>query len=316
MLAACFCRGDNILSALFYRALEEKFRGTREEIKSRLLIYLPFLQPLIKVYTSGQVLDIGCGRGEWLELLNEQGFDAKGVDLDGGMLEACRELGLQVEQIDALTYMRAQPASSFCVVSLFHVAEHLPFNILQQIVQEAKRILLPGGLLIIESPNPENIYVSTNRFYLDPTHQNPIPPELMAFLPEYYNYHRIKILRLQESVHLKDSHNLCLKDVLNGVSPDYAIVAQTQGQLIHIEAFDTSFQQNYGITFDALSERYQASLDQRLTDMEIKAQQAEDKANQAFYESQRLHFELLHIYTSKFWRITAPLRWLFEKLKF
>lgn len=293
----------------FYRAFEDKYRGSRELIKSRLLVYLPFTQPLIKAYPQGQALDLGCGRGEWLELLTEQGFNAKGVDLDDGMLRACRERGLQVETADAASYMQALPAESLCLVSAFHIAEHLSFDVLQQLVAEAKRVLVPGGLLIIETPNPENIAVGTNSFYLDPTHDRPIPPELLSFLVEYYGYQRSKVLRLQESAQLHTEPSLRLIHVLNGVSPDYALVAQTRGLPQLIDPLTPAFEQSYGLTLHALAERYQQTLDQRLTLIEAEAQQAQAIARKAQATADLQTSQLNEIYSSPSWRLTSPIRW-------
>jgi len=327
----------------FYRAFEEKYRGSRELIKSRLQDYIPFVLPVFKAFPQGLALDVGCGRGEWLELLSEHGLNAKGVDLDEGMLQACRVRGLQVETADALVYMQAQPDASLCIVSGFHIAEHLPFDVLQQLVQEAKRVLVPGGLLILETPNPENISVGTNSFYLDPTHERPIPAELLSFLPEHYGYARFKVLRLQEDLYLRDEPNPCLMNVLNGVSPDYAVVAQTQGVPMLMEALLPAFEQSFGLTLLTLAERYQASLDTRLAFVEAKAEQAAAKAEQIAAKAEQiaakmeqaltraeqaeltvikaneatnqLGLELEKVYRSKSWQITAPLRWLLHQFR-
>src|SRR5215207_8650560 len=178
----------------FYRAFEDQYRGSRELIKSRLEVYLPFLTALKDVFGRYKALDVGCGRGEWLELLTELGIDAHGIDLDDNMLEACRELGLSVETGEAVSYIKSLPSKSLALVSGFHFAEHIPFTDLQIFVQEALRVLRPAGLLILETPNPENIIVGASDFYLDPTHNHPIPPKLLAFLPEYYGFYRTKIL--------------------------------------------------------------------------------------------------------------------------
>ena len=103
----------------FYRALEDKFRGSRELIKSRLQFYLPFVQPLLNFYPSAKAIDLGCGRGEWLEVLADNGFDAEGVDLDDDMLAACRECGLNVQTNDALAFLRGMPDQSRVIVSGF-----------------------------------------------------------------------------------------------------------------------------------------------------------------------------------------------------
>ena len=209
----------------FYRAFEDKFRGSRELIKSRLEIYLPFVLPLKEIYDECNVLDIGCGRGEWLELMTENGFNATGVDIDDGMLAACKELGLNAINKDALLALKESPDESQVVVSGFHIAEHLPFDRLLRIIKEAKRVLKPGGLLILETPNPANISVGTNNFYLDPTHNRPIPLELLSFLTEFYGYRRTKALGLQHPKEFNDSTTISLQDIYKNSSPDSSVIA-------------------------------------------------------------------------------------------
>lgn len=253
------------MTDFFYRAFEEKYRGSRELIKARLQVYLPFIQPLLSAYPTGQTLDLGCGRGEWLELLVAQGFDAQGVDLDEGMLQACRDRGMRVHKADVLDYIRTIKGESQCVISGFHIAEHLPFNVLQELVVQAERVLVPGGLLILETPNPENISVGTNSFYLDPTHQRPIPPELLSFLPDHYGFERSKVIRLQEEPNLHHTNNLELLNVLNGVSPDYAVVAQKKGSEKLLQSTDCAFGKEYGLTLGNLATRYQQLLTMKLS---------------------------------------------------
>lgn len=310
------------MSDSFYRAFEEKYRGSRELIKTRLQVYLPFVQPLLKAYPAGKTLDVGCGRGEWLELMGEQGFDVVGVDLDDGMLQACRERNLKVETADAVVYMEGLSESSLCVVSGFHIAEHLPFGVLQQLVQQALRVLVPGGLLILETPNPENIVVGTSSFYLDPTHQRPIPPELLSFLPEHYGFARFRLMRLQESAHLHGDAQVGLLDVLNGVSPDYAVVAQKQGEPLLMEALTPAYDQSHGLTLHDLAQRHEQAIDKRLMVVEAKVQQAQEQAMQAEAKAQQaqatsaVHVAQLHaVYASTSWRLTSPLRWVFGQIK-
>ena len=106
----------------FYRAFEDKYRNTRV-VKSLLAFYSTFTQPLKKAFGCPKVLDLGCGRGEWLQLLREEGLQAKGVDADEGMLRACRESGLEVEQFDIAHYLSTQADESLEMVTSFHVAE-------------------------------------------------------------------------------------------------------------------------------------------------------------------------------------------------
>jgi SAM-dependent methyltransferase len=265
----------------FYRAFEEKYRGSRELILSRLAIYRPFISPLKMINSAAPAIDLGCGRGEWLELLQNEGFSPLGIDQDEGMLQGCREHGLSAKQGDAVAYLTTLPNESQTIVSAFHVVEHISFDQLRAVVSEALRVLKPGGLLIMETPNPENIVVATRNFYLDPTHQRPIPPQLLSFLPEYYGFARTKILRLQESKDLAINESPALDDVLAGASPDYAVIAQKAAHNEAFSLFDQAFNQEYGLTLDTLAKRYDASIEARATQAEARATQAEARATQA-----------------------------------
>ncbi|MFA5216696.1 class I SAM-dependent methyltransferase [Sulfuricurvum sp.] len=285
----------------FYRAFEDKHRGGRELIKSRLEIYLPFIMALKQSDKDLKTLDLGCGRGEWLELLSEQGFDPYGVDLDEGMLHACTQLRLNVEKKDALSALAALPDESRAIISGFHIVEHLPFEVLQRVIQEALRVLKPGGILILETPNPENIVVATSGFYLDPTHVKPIPQELLAFMVEHYGFHRAKILRLQETRELRASSEPNLLDVMFGVSPDYAIVAQKGASEEILSRFDAPFSEEYGLGLEELISRY----DQRIAGALSHALEEARQARILSQDTQRGLESLLH---SRSWRWTAPLR--------
>ena len=243
------------MSDQFYRAFEEKFRGPRGLIQQRLEVYLPFVQPVCAAYPEALVLDLGCGRGEWLELLQKNSIAAMGVDLDTGMLEACQQINLKVQCQDALESLKQLQDGSASVVSAFHLVEHLPFDRVKDLVAECHRVLKPGGLLIMETPNPENFMVATHNFYLDPTHLRPIPPDLLAFVPEYFGYESVKILRLQETAGVKTHPNLSMLDVLTGASPDYAVVAQKAGHTALKQSLQALFDQAFGISGYALLER-------------------------------------------------------------
>jgi SAM-dependent methyltransferase/peptidoglycan hydrolase CwlO-like protein len=245
----------------FYIRLEDKFRGSRELIKERLKIYLPIINPLKAVFSNNLLVDLGCGRGEWLELVNENGWQSLGIDTNNSMVDYCKGLGLDAIKGDASAYLRTLKSETISVVSGFQIAEHLPFELLLEIISEAYRVLLPGGFLILETPNPENIVVGSTNFYLDPTHIHPIPAELLSFLPEYLGFHRIQILRLQESPELISSKTTDLLNVLRGVSQDYAIVAQKNAQPEILALFDNEFGKESGITLETLAQRYDSQVE-------------------------------------------------------
>lgn len=255
------------MSDNFYRAFEDRYRGSRELIKSRLAAYAPFYAPLAARYPGARVLDLGCGRGEWLELLGEQGFAPFGVDLDDGMLAACRERGLQVELTDALSALRATPDASVAMVSAFHLVEHIPFGMVQDLIGEARRALLPGGLLVMETPNPENLVVGASSFYMDPSHLRPIPPPLLDFVVGFAGFARQKVLRLQEAQHLHEDRPIGLIDVLDGVSPDYAVVGQKQAPDQVLAPFAAAFAASYGISLSDLALRFEQQDNARRTEL-------------------------------------------------
>lgn len=249
----------------FYKAFEDQFRGSRELIKERLKAYSPFIEPLSKLYPQSGAIDLGCGRGEWLELLKEYQFDALGIDLDEAMLADCKALSLHVEMGNALDKLAKQPDESLALISGFHIAEHLNNNDLQFLIKESFRALKPGGLLILETPNTENITVATINFYFDPSHVRPIPAKLLQFLTQYSGFTRSKILGLQESAAIRDTPNPpTLFQVLNEASPDYAIVAQKNGPTEIMALFNPAFDRAFGLSLDGLAARYDAGIQQQL----------------------------------------------------
>ncbi len=310
------------MTSNFYRAFEDQYRGSRALIKDRLSIYLPFITPLAAQHPNQAALDLGCGRGEWLELLQEHHIKAQGVDLDDGMLAACRELGLNVQNANALTHLKTLPNQSLIAVTGFHLAEHLPFEALQELIAQARRVLLPAGLLILETPNPENLVVGTANFYIDPTHQRPLPAQLLSFLIEQQGFTRLKHLRLQENPHLRGSTPVSLFDVLAHASPDYAIVAQIAPSATHPDPLEAAFATDHGLSLHSLANRYDAQLQSTLQDCQAATQQAQQsqvwftqqaEKNQA--QADQLARELKALHATILWRLTNPLRWFSEKLR-
>ncbi len=280
----------------FYQAFEAQHRGSRDLIKERLTVYLPFVKQLQTLYPQGKALDLGCGRGEWLELLTFLNIQAHGIDLNDDMLHFCRELGLSVTTGEIIANLKTLPNNSHMLVSGFHIAEHLTFDTLQTLIREALRILKPAGLLILETPNPENLVVGTANFYIDPTHQRPLPQPLLAFLPEFHGFCRTKLLRLQESPTVAENQAPTLFDVLNGASPDYAIIAQKKAKPAWLTSFDGLFAQEFGISMETLAIRYENNIRHNFTlalqYTEQRLQATEAQLAQQRAENQQLTDEL------------------------
>jgi len=178
----------------FYLDLEKQFRGTRAELQRRLQPYLDFLQT--RTIPAGTFVDLGCGRGEWLELLARHHIDAEGVDLNPINGAACRQAGLKVVTDFAENYLQRQPANSLAGISAFQLVEHLEFTSLQKLIELSLGALKPGGVLILETPNPENLQVAGHTFWIDPTHQRPLPPALLEFMVRRQGFEQTSILRL------------------------------------------------------------------------------------------------------------------------
>lgn len=167
-----------------YLRFEDLFRESRKIVRERIQVYLPYLEPLERNGAAAGILDIGCGRGEWIELLEEHGYRAEGVDINPSMIAVCREFKLKAHHADFLKYLGETPDSSLQLLTSFHLVEHLSFDNLVSFLREAVRTLKPGGLLIFETPNPGNLQVGSHYFHLDPTHNKPIPAMSLKFLIE------------------------------------------------------------------------------------------------------------------------------------
>ena len=212
---------DHLLDAM-YVDFENKFRGTKEEVKKRVKVYLPYVQDALKTTDNASVLDVGCGRGEWLELLKENDIIARGLELNRVMVSQCRDLGLDVTESDVINYLRSLKNNTLSVVTGFHIVEHLPFQTLITLFDESLRVLKPGGICIFETPNPENLLVGACTFYIDPSHIKPIPPQTLSYLTEARGFVNVEIMRLNpnSSIHIEDPF---LNDQFT-VGQDYSII--------------------------------------------------------------------------------------------
>lgn len=177
----------------FYFGFENRFRGPRLEIKRRQGFYLPVLEDCFKGSRDFPIVDLGCGRGEWLELLREQKFRATGVDQNATMIDQCKERGLKIVQSDAIEFLRSLPADRQGAITGFHIIEHLPFDSLVELITEAYRVLRPGGVVIFESPNCKTLTVGACYFYIDPTHRHPVFPETAQFMLETSGFERVRL---------------------------------------------------------------------------------------------------------------------------
>lgn len=212
-----------------YNAFEDVQRGSYEEIQKRLEVYLPDLP----VGVEAPVADIGCGRGEWLDLLKQKGIPAYGVDNNPEVASRAAARGLDVRTENGLDHLRSVGERSLGAVTAFHVVEHLPLDAVIELIDLSLNALRAGGKLILETPNPANLTVGSTTFWLDPTHIRPVPSDLLRFLVESRGFGQVEVRPLhrspapvegtsddptvQQLVHVVNRHL--------GAAADYAVVA-------------------------------------------------------------------------------------------
>jgi O-antigen chain-terminating methyltransferase len=209
-----------------YALFEDCFRGESEEVQRRLEVYLPVVA---EAQITNGVLDLGCGRGEWLRLLGSKGITCQGVDSNRTFIDRCRRAGLDVVETDALAHLQGLPPASLNMVTSFHLVEHLPFRVLVNLLEEIERTLKPGGVVILETPNPENVMVGSCTFYTDPSHRNPIPSQTLEFLLESHGFSDIRIWKLRpwEAAKLPEDSELVRRfNEYFYSAPDYGIIAK------------------------------------------------------------------------------------------
>jgi len=221
-----------------YSAFEDHFRGDPMEIRQKLAVYLPFVR-MINIDESHPVLDIGCGRGEWLSLLRDNGIPSLGVEMNENFVASCKKAGLQVEAMDLFEYFKSFPDKRFSLITGFHVIEHFSPEKQVELLEILFDRMVPDGILLLETPNPENSTVGACNFYIDPTHRKPLPPPLLEFFALQAGFTVSRIVRLNrdslgitlpfmpENLEHAKYYNRLYELLLNRVfqAPDYALIA-------------------------------------------------------------------------------------------
>ena len=176
---------------LDYFTFEARMRGSRGDVRDRQQAYVADFRE------AAPVLDLGCGRGEFLSLLREAGIEASGVDLDPDMVEACRAEGLAVEHADALAYLEALEDGSLGGVFAAQVVEHLRPGPLVRLLELAVAKLRPGGILVAETMNPLS-FIALKNYFADLTHAQPLVPETLVLLARLAGFTSTEVRFLNE----------------------------------------------------------------------------------------------------------------------
>ena len=170
-----------------YTGFENRFRGSEDDIKRQQAPHLIHFRP------GGKVLDLGCGRGEFLELLKKNGLEGFGVDGNAQMVDICLEKGLNCAKGDLLEVLSGWPDGSLDGIFSSQVIEHLPPAYLKKMIELSRAKLAPGGIILLETINPTSVFALVQIYFLDLTHQRPVHPQALKFLLESSGFDDVEI---------------------------------------------------------------------------------------------------------------------------
>ena len=220
---------DFPLDTSTYCALENKFRGTRDVIKHRQAGYLEYILKAYQNSKGDYLLDVGCGRGEFLEILSENDIPSRGIDINEANINICKDHGLNVEIADALQFMKSIKNNSLIGVTAFQFVEHLYITHLIELIKISFNKIRNGGIIILETVNPYSFFALKN-FFLDPTHKTPIPLETLKLFVEAAGFIDVEVklvYPVEDAMKLKgdDENIIKLNEILFGFQ-GYAIIGR------------------------------------------------------------------------------------------
>jgi len=236
----------------FYFDFENKFRGNREAIMKQFSSYDKLVEKVVENNSFNRFVDIGCGRGEWVEKWKDKVEDTIGIECDAKMIDVCRSNGLNVIEGNATDIISKFKDHSISLVTIFHVIEHLDHKQLIELLEQIERVLTNEGVLIMETPSIDNLIVSTKMFYLDHTHINHINPDGIKFSMENLGLKFVKYFYIHGGA-LQNSSPLKITRLLNGVAQDLLIVS-TKSKSLYEKLFvqDTSIEDDFQIAITTL----------------------------------------------------------------
>ncbi len=210
-------------AAIDWMRFAEAFRGPEEVVRERQERHVRRFAGIVH-----DILDLGCGRGEFLEAARRAGLPARGIELSEECVTLCRQKGLAAERADLFSYLSRTEDRSLGGIYCSQVVEHLPPERLPGLVRLMAAKLRQGGLLAIETPNPECLAIFATYFYIDPTHTRPVPSILLRFYLEEVGMGRIEVERLAPAAEsmpaLKELPPGVVEALFGGL--DYAIFAR------------------------------------------------------------------------------------------
>tara|TARA_Y100001968_G_scaffold112514_1_gene101965 strand:- start:5540 stop:6823 length:1284 start_codon:yes stop_codon:yes gene_type:complete len=270
------------MNSKYYLQFENKFRGDRQSIFNQYAEYDSLIELVLNNTKNPRLLDIGCGRGEWLERHKDKFKDSLGIEKDLDMAKVCRDLDLDIIQGDAIESILKLENNSFTVISLFHIIEHLNHSILIRLLKECYRVLNEDGIIIMETPSIDNLLVSSKLFYTDPTHISHINPDSLSFDLSSIGFDDNKYFYIHGGP-LKDSNPLKTTRILNGVAQDVLFIGSKSDnttKLIFQDNKDWQSHLNLGLSTLEAAVEFDINLDQFLSSTERLSSDIGDRINE------------------------------------
>ena len=317
------------------RIFKEHVCGVPELFRLRLKQYLPFLKPMSTVYPGAPVLEIGRRCEAWLDLLTGIGFQPSAVDLNNrtSQDDPIPRVVAKTQKLNDACYFADLPANSQVVVSAFHMIESISLERLFAVFSDALRVLKPGGLLIIETVNANNMIPASQK---SPSVLRSVSPLLLSSLAECCGFERVKTLRFEATRDLLESPCGSLADVMNVVNSAYAVIAQKTADETILKPSDAAFSAGCTLNLETRTERYIDQLEVKVRQLETRAEEAETRAYQTWIReknavasareadvrtreaetrAEEARRFLNFVYSSRSWRMTEPMRSFVSKLR-
>ncbi len=304
----------------FYLRFEDLHRGEKADIISRFKKYGRTLSFLAEKSDAPAFLDLGCGRGEFLSYLASLKITATGIEKNISLAPEKLDKSVEIIEGDALSWLRTTKDNSYDFISAIHVIEHLEFPYFYELTREIKRVLKKNGVVLFETPNPDNLLVATSNFYVDPTHLRLIPQKLVEFVLNDTGFYKTFSWGVNESSTRPKIPKV--SDILGGSSPDYAIfglanqtplsskIEEVLGEKkgLTTKELCESFEERYLKDYTELLER-QKKIEDNIYDQNCFHRDQYIQVTQEIYRVKDIfENELERIYSSRSWKITAPLR--------
>ena len=241
----------------YYLEFENEFRGTRKLVMEKLSEYDSLIELSIEGLESPKLIDIGCGRGEWLERWHKLVPNSYGIECDRDMIKLCRSKGFNIIEGDALQALKNISTGSITVITIFHMIEHIEYRKLMNLLRECYRVLSKSGILIIETPSIDNLIVGTNTFHLDHTHITKINPEGLTFAIKKEGFDNVKHFFIHPGP-LANSNHSKITRIFNGIAQDVLFIA-SKDSLMSRRLFNSNIE--WQSTFDIGLTTIQAAIE-------------------------------------------------------